>query len=1113
MRSIVGRIMSIGRLPALVVAMAAGTAAPSDAETAADIATRSLLEALEERQMPDISLLVLDRLAADKDASPDLKKEGAFRRAAALVALSRTEADSKKRAGYLDEAQQSLDAFLSSGEITDRQAIVAYTQRGNLLIERGRTKADQANRPGADATALRAEAVGFFDGAIKSLRGTVKADQEIYELTNAEDAVLKVLREVTAKVRQYKDAGKPDGDKDDKPKGKQTRPVRLTAQQQRELDALTEEQEALQGKLIQTRLAAAAAVFEKAKAYPEKSPEWTAAITDSGKMFKEIADKYPTKGGGLFARYYEGRNYAMLGNWEQAVNTLATLVVLDQRVPLAVLLRSRALNTTLECLLAEKKFDKFDESARKFALEDVKRLPGARLDADWLGLKYRAAAILDARADALDVKDAKTKADRTRLQADAKKLATEVATANADFASQARELAAKLGKVVAEGDKTFATAMDEAKVSLATMQERLAEVKASGGDANKAAVAKAAAGTARDETITKLEEAMKLAGIAQPLAADPAADEALQDASIDEINHARYLLTYLLYDGQRFEESASLGRLLVDRYPNAKGARQAAKIAMASWQQAAQKAEGNARGEARKQAADLAGIVMRVWPDEAESADAAVIAIGAAVSARDAAAIVSIVGQVPAASPRRREVLLRAGAALWREVQEARRGDEASRPEEQTIDTWRAGARQALDEALTGLADATSLPAGPLASLIEAGALSRVQIAMDDDDNAKALAVLEHPVYGPWTLVAANHPLVQQGSLAEATLTLALRLFIQAEKFEEAQKAMDGLEKAAGQGEEASAKLTAMYLSMGRDLQSQLEQLGAGGKAADPQVRAKAEKILGGFEKFLDRVASRDPKISSQIWVATTFLTLGSGQGKGALVPKAKADRYLQRSADVYGKLLEKSSDPDVARFEPSIRLRMANINRELRQWDEAQKQVDWILADPKRQNSLDTQIQAAELLQASAAAAADAGDSEKANTLFREAAGGRRGDQVTIWGWGNIANKLARQGLSGTDDRAQQDRSAFFNARLQVVECLLARARLPGKQAEKKARLETAATAIAMTRKLYPDLGGPVFEKKFELLLKQVQRELGEANPRGFAVLDEPKSAGGGIQ
>lgn len=1124
-------------------------------DSAADLSTRSLLDSLEERQMHDVMLAVLDRVVAEKDASAELKKEVSFRRAAALVGISRTEADSKKRAGYLDEAQQSLDTFLKSGEITDRQAIAAYTQKGNLLVERGRSKADQANRPGADAKTLRAEAAQQFDEAIKSLKGTVKPNEKITTVTNAEDAVLKVLREVTGKIQAIKDTVKKADDKDDKagnddkPKpGKPAPAPKLTVQQQREIESLIEDQEALQGKLVQTRLTVAAAVFEKARSYPEKSKEWTDVITQSATLFKEIADKYPSKGGGLFARYYEGRNYALLGKWDLAVGTLAPLVVLDQKVPLAIMLRSRALNTTLEALtgevgeiaalppdqlaavykknypegkasdpkdqlreLATPKYKKFDDSARRFALEEVNRLPGARLDAEWLGLKYRAAVILDTRADALDPKDAKTRSDRTRLQADAKKLATEVAKANADFAAEARELAAKLGKVVAEGEKTFSLAMDEAKVSLATMQERLAEFRAAGSDATKSGPAKAAAGTARNDSIAKLEEAMKLAGLANPLAADPSGDSELKDASIDDINQARYLLTYLLYDGQRYEESAGLGQMLVERYPNAKGSRQAAKIAMASWQQAAQLAEGKERDDARAKAVKLAGTVMQVWPDEAESADAAVIAIGAAVSARDAAGIITIIGQVPPASPKRAEILLRAGSALWREVQEARRIDEATRPDEKTIAGWAAAAREALDEGLANPAFASSLPEGPPGTLGMAGALSRVQLAMDDDDAAKALALLEQPVYGPWTLIAAKHPLLQQGPLAEAALTLSLRLFIQAEKFEQAQQAMDGLERVAGTGQEASAKLTAMYLSMGRDLQTQLEQLGAGGKATDPAVRAKAERILGGFEKFLDRVASRDQKISSQFWVATTYLTLGSKRGNADVVPAAKKAAYLAKAADVYESLLGKTADPEVARFEPSIRLRMVSIYRELGKWAEAQQQIDWILADPKRQNSLETQIQAAELLQAAADAKAKEDDAETANTLYREAAGGRRGEPVVIWGWGNIANRLARQGFTGTDEKSRQASEAFFNARLRIVECLVARARLPGKQADKKTRLEAAETAIAITRKLYPDLGGPAMATKFEALLKQVQQDRGDSAVKGFAAFDEKPAAAGG--
>ena len=1107
------------------VAVAADPVAQAPPETAADTATRALLDVLEERQMSDVMLAVLARVEADPQASKELKREAAFRRAAALIGVSRTEADSGKRAKLLDEAQASLEAFLKSGAPNGRQAIAAYTQKGSLLVERGRSKAEQANRPGADAKTLQAEAVKFFDEAFRSLKSTAKAGEPITNVTNAEDAVLQVLREVDGRVAALKQVGKADEPKandkapddkapdkkadaaqpDSKPRPpKAAKPVRLTIKQRRELEALETEQEALRGKLIQTRLTAAATLFEKAKAYPEKSKERTDTLTASAVMFKEIADKYPTKGGGLFARYYEGRNYAMLGKWEVAANTVLPITMLDQKQPLAILLRSRACNTLLECLLAEKKFDKFDVSIRKFALEDVSRLPGAKLDADWLGFKYRVAKALDTQADALDPKDAKAKGERAKLQADAKKLAVEVAKANADFADEARELSAKLGKVVEEGERTFAAAFDEAKVALTTMQGHAGEAKAAvaAKDAAKEAAARKAATEARTETVAKLEEALKLAGIAAPLTGDSSADQALKDVTIDEVNQARYYLTFLLYEAGKFPEAAGLGRMLAERYPNAKGSLQAAKIAMAAWQQVGQQAAGEARDQARKQAAELAGIVMKTWPDQPESADAAVIAIGAAASARDPKSMVAIIGQVPASSPRSAEVKLRAGMALWREVQEARRRDDADRPDDAAISAWRATAAKALDEGLAGLGEITALPPAPLGQLAVAGALSRVQIAMEDNDDARASALLQHPVYGPWTLVAGDKPALPPGPLAEAALTLALRLFIQTEDFAKAQQAMAGLEKAAGQGVEASAKLTAMYFSMGRDLQSQLESLGSGEKAASPEVRQRAEKILTGFETFLDGIAARDPKPTSQMWVATTYLTLGSGKGTGAVVPPSQASAYLKKSAEVYQNLLAKTDSADVKNFEPSIRLKMATIYQVLANWAEAQKQIDWILSDAKRQNSLEAQVMAAEVLQAAGEAAAKAGNAEQANTLLREAASGRKAEPIVIWGWGNIADKVVRQGIEAADPKTQQNRDTFFDARLQVVTCLLARARLPGKEQERASRLTTAETAIAMTRKLYPDLGGPAFEKRYEQVLRDVQKEQGK-KPDGFQALD----------
>jgi hypothetical protein len=1088
----------------LFLLLTAVAAADPAQETAADAATRGLLDVLEERQMADITLAVLARVEADPEASAELKREAAFRRAAALVGLSRTEADSGRRAKLLDDAQASLDAFLSSGKPNGRQALAAYTQKGNLLIERGRAKALQATRPGSDAQALQAEAAKFFDAAVSCFQGTSKPGEAITEATNAEDAVLVVLREIEAKIAALKPETPEDGDSEDG-KGKATKQPKLNSKQRRELEALETEQEALRGKLIQARLTAAAAMFEKSRAFPEKSKERDDSLAQSAKMFKDVADKYRNKGGGMFARYYEGRNYAMLGKWQEATAAIQPLTELEQRQPLAIMLRSKAGNTLLECLLAEKKFDQFSPALRKFALEDVSRLPGAKLDADWLGFKYRAAKIFDAEADALDLKDAKNKAEQARLQADARKLATEVAKANSDFAKEARELAAKLGKVVAEGEQTFAAVIDDARLSLSMMQGHAAEAKAAlaAKDAAKEAAARQAAGAARAEALAKLEQALKLAGIAAPLSADPAGDDKLAaGASIDDVNQGRYLLTYLLYDGGQLAEAAKLGRMLAERYPNAKGSRQAAKIALAAWQQVSQQADGEARQQARDQAAELAGIVMKTWPDEPESADAALILLTGAVSARDPKSIVSVIEQVPAASPRRAEVLLRAGVPLWREVQEARRQAEGDRPDEAVIAGWRAAAVKALDDGLAGLGDAQSLPPEPLGTLAVSGALSRVQIAMEDGDDTRAVALLEHPVYGPWTLVTGDNAAAVPASLTEATLTLALRLFVQMGDFDKAEKARAGLETAAGQGDQAAAKLTGMFMAMARDLQAQLEALVTGDNAAKPEVRQRAEKILAGFEKFLDGIASRDRKTSSQMWVATTYLTLGSGKGLGAVVPPAKASAYLKKSADVYQKLLEKTDDPELAKFEPSIRLKMADIYKVLGNWEEAQKQLDGILADPKRQNSLDVQIMAAEALQAAGLAAAEAGDTEKAGKLLSEAVNGRKAPPVVVWGWVNVANRVGRQGIEGAGEKFQKNRDVFFNARLQAVDCFLAMARLPGQEKNRDKRLEAAETTIIMTRKLYPDLGGEATAKRYERLLKDVQRERGK-QPDGFRALD----------
>jgi hypothetical protein len=92
-------------------------------------------------------------------------------------------------------------------------------------------------------------------------------------------------------------------------------------------------------------------------------------------------------------------------------------------------------------------------------------------------------------------------------------------------------------------------------------------------------------------------------------------------------------------------------------------------------------------------------------------------------------------------------------------------------------------------------------------------------------------------------------------------------------------------------------------------------------------------------------------------------------------------------------------------------------------------------------------------------------------------------------------------------EDKAMKAREQFFDARLRVAGTLLERARLGG-QTDRAKRLDTASTAITMTRKLYPDLGGAAVQQRFEKLLKEIQKEQGTANPGGFGQVDAESAA-----
>jgi len=1073
---------------------AIGVAAGQDAGEAAigteESATRRLLDALDERRMHDMVIVVLDRVGDDPAYGEAFRRGMPLRRAAALTGLARREAPGARRANLLEQASEQIDRSLAAGAAGD-DAIAAFTRKGSVLVERGRLKLSQAKRPGEDAGRLSQEAVALFDAAIRVLAAPPReAGAEIPPPDNAEDAVLAELRKVDAAIAALKGAGP---EKEGEPAGakKSRRPPRKSAADVKRLEALEERQDSLRGELLQTRLMVGNAIAEKAKAFPVGSAEWKQTVREAADRYRKLFDKYPKWGAGLYARYYEGRSYVSLAQaetapeerarlFDTALLALANVRGLEGDSGFVPSLRAKAINASLEAWLERKQYDAFDARLERLALANV---PADRLDPDWLGMKYRAARLLSEKAEVLP---ADQKGRRPALLRDAKKLATEVARHNKESAREARALLESLGRSVVDDDDDpaagFASAYDIAVGAMTAMQEKQAEAKAAtdAGKADEAAAAAAAAATERSRAVESLRRALARG----------------EGVAADDLNRARSLLTYLLYESRRLHDAAAMGEFLAERYPGAKGARQAAKIAMASWQGLGREGPEAWRAEAKARLASLAETMVRTWPREAEGADAAQVVIASAVEAHDLDRLAALVDAVPPDAAKGHETLMRAGGAMWREVLDRRRLPEDVRPAPERLAAWKAGAVAALDRGLGAVP--AGEPAGPVA--VSAG-LARCQIAMEDGDEALAARLLEHPQWGGWTVLTAG---TATGTTAENAAAVALRYFIQTQQSDKAREAMQKLEAAAGTGPEASAKLTAIYLAMGRDLQAQLEALAAGGSAGESDPRVAA--LLAGFERFLDGVAARDEKIASQMWVATTYLSLGSGTGSGSVVPKAKASAYLARAGEVLKGLLARAEAApaagaeDLSRLVPAIRMKVASVDRELGRWEDALSQIDWILSDARRQNALDLQIQAAETLQAAGQGAADPAAAAR---WLKEAIAGRKSGGGVAWGWGGIANRLARQ---AADPRAADARTKFFEARLAVVRCRLALLDKPGQDRAKL--LQMAANDVAITYRLYPDLGGEAFRAQFDALLKRVQQERGETAPRGLAELDATAEA-----
>lgn len=966
----------------------------------------AFLEGLRRRQMFDMAQAYLESLKTSNLVSAKVKQTIPYEQGQTLVEEARTLRDTTLRMKRLEEARQHFEGFIQA-QPQHPLAAAAATQLGNILLERGRTQLDLAQRPtqAARKDQLVAEAREFF-----------KRSQQVFD--GAEANYAEALKKFPKAI-----------DPKDKAQLEARNTVRLN--------------------LLQARLFAATVLYESSQAYAPGSAEWKQQLEAGAKKFGEIYQANEKILAGLFARMWQGRCLQELGDLTQAITYYEQLLVQPDSDEFRDLKR-KTLRSALECWIDDR--EKKYADAIKQGEAWLKQARGQEdLTTDGLAIHWLTALAYERQAATLKDPD-KGKAEKAALEH-----AVVVGKAPGEFQRPAKELVAKYRKVEAGTEPTnFADARVRAKNELDAMVIADGKIKA------------ARATQKETEKIPEWEKERERARAAASKYYQLALALRNRESTIEAVNDCRYYLCYLNYDGGRYFDAAVIGEFLARNYPESSVARPAAKIALASYLQASQAAPADDRAMETGRMVAIAEYIGSKWPLEAEADEAWMILGDVALRAQDLAQAAEYLNRIRPESPRRGEAELKAGQAMWGAYQSAARLPTDERPPQAELDKQLAAAKEILERAVQRMRENLS-SGGELTYTLLAAELSLAQLNIDTGQPDQAVAILERPETGVLALVAAGNPLTQRGNFASEAYKAALRGYVGTQRLEDAEKVMNALEKQAGEAD--AAQLTRVYVGLGLELEQQVARL------REEQRTADLERVLQGFQLFLDRIAARPQGNTSASlnWVADTFYRLGEGLGDGK--PTAAAQSYYRKAADTFVKLLDQSAkDPNYlsAAAQNGIRIRLARCESGLGEHSKALEQIEAILAT--NPNTLEAQVAAAETYERW-------GATDPAQYL--RAINGRPPtpqNKVDIWGWNKLALRLQKY---------PKYADLYRQARYQVADCSykLAMAK-SGK--EKTDGLAKAATLIETMARIDPSLGGDEWRPKYDQLLKTIQRAAG---------------------
>ncbi|MFO0817319.1 MAG: EF-hand domain-containing protein [Pirellulales bacterium] len=1097
--------------------------------TAAEPA-KEFLAALREAMYHDVAIEYLDQIANSPLVPASFKESLGYERGITLMEGARYQKDFALREKQLDAAQAALDQFVTA-QPNHAMVFSAKSELGNLLVERADLKMERAKRPAEiQKDKLKTEARTLYDQAYKTFQAL------------GED-IKKKLSQIPQNINREKD------------------PKRFDQRDQ------------LRGEYLQAELLSAAVLEKSASTMDKASKEYKDTLTKAATEYGSIYNNYRQRVGGLYARMYQGGCYQNMGNFKEALSYYDELLQNPEEPKEFHELRTKVLLLAVDCWMHDSQ-KKYGEVLVKAGPWVEKAYPTEMRSKEIHALRLAVARASKLMAD--QIKATKPKDPQVaQLMGDARKLAQFVARSPGDLQKDAQKLLSELGvgSANAEGEKslpkTFAEArqagrdaldaINVAKVNIDSLPARIRDEK----DANVKKELEEQLKQAQDVMKSGNGEALRMFDLALKLVTS--------ETTTDEINSVRYYLCFLNYSTGDFYEAGVLGDFVAMRYPDSAGARQCAKIAMASYLKLYGEAkteskpqidkllgdfdkdkdgrlskeefdampdeakaplanadvDGNGRIEQGElvrlvttfesaQVIDTCNFITSKWPDQPEAQEALSTLIAFMISENQLDKAQELLSKIPEETPQRGTAELKLGQALWGAY---RRGMFAVQEQEQS-----ASAAGAIPADIKQQLDARR---GELKAIRERAektlvdGVARMEKAGKVDATLTAAVLALAQVYVDTEQAAKAVELLERANvgvlkLVEAKHEATTKAGFAEDVYKTALRAYIS-SLAAATPDAAKALITKAEAVMG-----QLNQSVAG--AADGPKKLFA--IYYGLARDLEQqmeLAAPDSKKNLAIGFET-FLNQVRATAVDLNVLYWVASTFYSMG-ESYGPGANNQTPPEAKRFFGESAKSLQDIldrgkSGKLQVEGQLQSQIMLQLAKARREmGEYDASIKLfMEILAKNPALLSVQTEAAKTYEEWADRSADPKYYLHAIQG--SMENRTKKSTIWGWNEVAKitagkpQFRDSFYEGRYHVALARYKYALNPKNAADKKKHLEAAETSLSKTYQLYPNLtGDPAqnqkdFRQSYDTLAKMLQKALGKPE-RGLAAYDQGASGG----